>query len=147
MPEQSQQAQGAATTTLEQDPAAAIIGGLDLDHDFDSAYTRAVKEMVKRFSEAGVAPKQWTFDKQRVDDFIAEIDQQLSAQINEILHSKDFQKLVGRLKVWGPRNSGWITCPVFASACRIRNRSHAAWKPLAASKARMIRDTRGRPSR
>lgn len=93
MADQAQQAQGAATTTTELDPAAAIIGGLDLDHDFDSAYTRAVKEMVKRFSEAGVAPKQWTFDKQRVDDFIAEIDQQLSAQINEILHHKEFQRL------------------------------------------------------
>lgn len=93
MPEQSQQSQGAAQTTLEQAPVDAIIKGLDLDHEYDNLYGKALGEMIKRLSEAGIEPKKWTFDKQRVDDFIAEIDQQLSAQVNEVLHNKDFQKL------------------------------------------------------
>ncbi|MEP0841079.1 MAG: type VI secretion system contractile sheath large subunit [Phycisphaerae bacterium] len=93
MPEQSQQTQGAAETTLEEAPVDSIIKGLDLDHEYDNLYGKALSEMIKRLSEAGLEPRQWTFDKQRVDDFIAEIDQQLSAQVNEILHNKDFQKL------------------------------------------------------
>ena len=89
MADQSQQAAGAAavnTTAVD-----ALIDQLDLDKDFQDLYRKGIAGIVQK--AVGMDLDKLVINKQVVDDFIAEIDQQLSAQVNEILHAKEFQKL------------------------------------------------------
>ncbi len=88
MAEQPQARQGQATTTTAVD---ALLDSLDLESEYRSVYQRAVVEVTKRLSGADL--NKVAINKQIVDDFISEIDQQISAQVNEVLHDKEFQKL------------------------------------------------------
>lgn len=89
MAEQPQQAAGAAAadTTAVDD----LIKQLDLDSEFQDLYRKGIAGIVQRAS--GLDLNRLTINKQVVDDFISEIDQQISAQVNEILHHKDFQRM------------------------------------------------------
>lgn len=86
-PQQAAAAAGAADTTAVD----ALIDQLDLDHEYIDLYRKGIAGLVQK--AAGLDLDKVTLNKQVVDDFIAEIDQQLSAQINEILHHEQFQKL------------------------------------------------------
>ncbi|MBN2448147.1 MAG: type VI secretion system contractile sheath large subunit [Phycisphaerae bacterium] len=80
-------AAGAADTT-EVD---ALIDSLDLDHEYMDLYRKGIAGLVQKAS--GLDLDKVVINKQIVDDFISEIDQQISAQVNEILHHEQFQKL------------------------------------------------------
>jgi type VI secretion system protein ImpC len=83
-----QAAAGAAADTTAVD---SLIDQLDLDHEYMDLYRKGLAGLVQK--AAGLDLNKVTINKQVVDDFIAEIDQQLSAQVNEILHNEQFQKL------------------------------------------------------
>jgi len=89
-PQQDQAAAAASTTTVDS-VVDGLFSSLDLDRDYEKLYKDGIREILKR--SAGMDSKHLAVNPQRVDDFIAEIDQQLSAQVNEILHNKDFQKM------------------------------------------------------
>ncbi len=84
------QAQSAAEAS-EASPVDALIDQLDLDHEYRDLYRKGIAGLVQKAS--GIDLDKTPLNKQIVDDFIAEIDQQLSAQVNEILHNAQFQKL------------------------------------------------------
>jgi len=89
MAEQPQAARAAAaadTTAVD-----ALIDQLDLDHEYMDLYRKGIAGLIQKAT--GLDLNKVTINKQVVDDFIGEIDQQISAQVNEILHHKDFQKL------------------------------------------------------
>jgi len=89
MAEQPQAARAAAaadTTAVD-----ALIDQLDLDHEYIDLYRKGIAGLIQKAT--GLDLNKVTINKQVVDDFIGEIDQQISAQVNEILHHKDFQKL------------------------------------------------------
>ncbi len=86
-PLQAQAAGPAADTTAVD----ALIDGLDLDHEYQDLYRRGIAGIVQK--AAGLDTDKLVINKQVVDDFIAEIDQQISAQVNEVLHHEQFQKL------------------------------------------------------
>ena len=90
MADQPQQAQaaGAATETTAVDD---LINNLDLDHEYQDLYRKGIAGIVQK--AAGLDLDKVTINKQVVDDFIAEIDQQISSQVNEILHADQFQKM------------------------------------------------------
>ena len=90
MADQPQQAQAGAA---EADTTAvdALIDGLDLDHEYQDLYRRGIAGIVQK--AAGLDTTKLVINKQVVDDFIAEIDQQISAQVNEVLHNSGFQKM------------------------------------------------------
>ena len=90
MADQPQQAQAGAA---EADTTAvdALIDGLDLDHEYQDLYRKGIAGIVQK--AAGLDTTKLVINKQVVDDFIAEIDQQISAQVNEVLHNSEFQKL------------------------------------------------------
>lgn len=90
MAEQSQQAAAAATTT-ETTALDSLIDQLDLDREYQDIYKQAIKGIVHRAAQQNI--EKFTINPQVIDDFIAEIDQQMSSQINEILHSKPFQAM------------------------------------------------------
>ena len=71
-----------------------------------------VKKGLQHFIAEMLAPSKSTerVDKNLVDVMIAEIDQRLSAQINEILHHKDFQKL----------ESAWRSLKYLVDKCDFR---------------------------
>ncbi|MCX4243007.1 type VI secretion system contractile sheath large subunit [Paraliomyxa miuraensis] len=93
MADEQQQAQGATTTTL---------GGSLLDELLSEAKVTPEQETYA-IARQGVetfitevlssSDKYRKIDKAAVDVMIAEIDERLSAQINEIMHHQDFQKL------------------------------------------------------
>lgn len=87
---QPQQA-GAATQLGDTTAVDALIDNLDLDHEYQDLYRRGIAGIVQK--AAGLDTSKLVINKQVVDDFISEIDQQISAQVNEVLHNKDFQKL------------------------------------------------------
>lgn len=88
MAEQPQQAPaGAAEASL----ADSLMSQLDLDNEYRDLYRRGIDEMLGRLVK--VDPERVQLNKQVVDDFIADIDQQISAQVNEVLHDPQFQKL------------------------------------------------------
>jgi len=80
-----------AATTVETTAVDALIESLDLDAEYKDLYRRGISGIVQR--AAALDMKSLTINPQVVDDFISEIDQQISAQVNEILHHKDFQRL------------------------------------------------------
>ncbi len=84
---QAAAAAGAADTTAVD----TLIDQLDLDHEYIDLYRKGIAGLVQKAT--GLDLSKITFNKQVIDDFIAEIDQQLSAQINEVLHAPAFQKL------------------------------------------------------
>jgi len=88
MAEQPQQAQAAAAGAS---PVDSLIDSWDLDNEYRDLYRKGIAGIVQK--AAGLDLSRLTINKQVVDDFIAEIDQQISAQVNEVLHSAEFQKL------------------------------------------------------
>ena len=90
MAEQPQQeaAQAAAGETAAVD---TLIESWDLDSEYQDLYRKGIAGIVQK--AAGLDLAKLTINKQVVDDFIAEIDQQISAQVNEVLHNKNFRKL------------------------------------------------------
>ncbi len=90
MAEQPQQAQEAAAAG-ETNAVDALLDQLDLDSEYRDLYVSAIGRIVETVAEPQA--DKLTLSKQVVDDFIAEVDQQISAQVNEILHNKQFQKL------------------------------------------------------
>ncbi|NLX23164.1 MAG: type VI secretion system contractile sheath large subunit [Phycisphaerae bacterium] len=91
MADQPQQAQPAGAAAADASAVDALISSLDLDHEYQDLYRKGLAGIVQK--AAGLDLTRVTLNKQVVDDFIAEIDQQISAQVNEILHHKDFQKM------------------------------------------------------
>jgi type VI secretion system protein ImpC len=91
MAEQPQAAAAAAAGAVDTSAVDSLIDQLDLDHEYIDLYRKGIAGLVQKAS--GLDLSKFTFNKQVVDDFIAEIDQQLSSQINEILHAEPFQKL------------------------------------------------------
>ena len=87
-PEQAQAAQAAAADTTAVD---SLIESWDLDSEYRDLYRKGIAGIVQK--AAGLDLEKLTINKQVVDDFIAEIDQQISAQVNEVLHNEEFQKL------------------------------------------------------
>lgn len=90
MAEQPQPAESAATTA-DTSAVDALIDTLDLDHEYQDLYRKGIAGIVQKAADLDV--EKLTINKQVVDDFIAEIDQQISGQVNEILHNDQFQKL------------------------------------------------------
>jgi len=80
------QAQAADTTAVD-----SLIDSWDLDNEYRDLYRKGIAGIVQK--AAGLDLDKVTVNKQVVDDFIAEIDQQISAQVNEILHNETFQQL------------------------------------------------------
>lgn len=89
----AEQPQAAAAPAAATDTSAvdALINSLDLDSEYQDLYRKGIAGIVQRAS--GLDLNKIQINKQVVDDFIAEIDQQISAQVNAVLHNKDFQKL------------------------------------------------------
>lgn len=86
-PQQAAAAAGAVDTTAADD----ILKQWDVDNEYQDVYRKGLAAIVQKAS--GLDLSRVTINKQVVDDFISEIDQQISAQVNEVLHHKDFQKL------------------------------------------------------
>ncbi|HEY3245610.1 MAG TPA: type VI secretion system contractile sheath large subunit [Phycisphaerae bacterium] len=84
---QAAPAAGPADTTAVD----ALIDSLDLDNEYRSLYRKGIAGIVQKASGRDLS--KLAINKQVVDDFIAEIDQQISAQVNEVLHDAEFQKL------------------------------------------------------
>lgn len=91
MAEQPQQAQAAGAAAADTTTVDSLIDSWDLDAEYRDLYRKGIAGIVQKAS--GLDLKKLIINKQVVDDFIAEIDQQLSSQINEILHDKQFQKM------------------------------------------------------
>ncbi len=89
MAEQPQQAQSAGLG--DTSAVDSLIDGLDLDNEYRDLYRKGIAGIVQKAS--GLDVNKITVNKQVVDDFVAEIDQQISAQVNAILHDEQFQKL------------------------------------------------------
>ncbi len=88
MAEQPQaQAAGAGDTSAVD----SLIDGLDLDNEYRDLYRKGIAGIVQKAS--GLDVNKISINKQVIDDFVAEIDQQISAQVNVILHDEQFQKL------------------------------------------------------
>src|SRR5262245_39894514 len=90
MADQAQQAVG-APAAAETTAVDSLIDSLDLDKDYRDLYRKGIAGLVSKAS--GLPLDKLVINKQVVDDFIAEIDQQISSQVNEILHNKEFQQL------------------------------------------------------
>ena len=86
-----QAAAPAAAGAVDTTAVDTLIDSWDLDNEYRDLYRRGIAVIVQK--AGGLDLDHLTINKQVVDDFIAETDQQLSAQINEILHHKDFQAL------------------------------------------------------
>ncbi len=92
MADQPQQAAApAAAAAADTSAVDALIDSLDLDNDYRDVYRKGIAGIVQKAS--GLDLDKLVINKAVVDDFIAEIDGQLSAQINVILHDSQFQKL------------------------------------------------------
>ncbi len=86
-----QQAQEGINVTGDTTAADELIKQLDLDTEYQDLYRKGIAGIVQKAS--GLDLDKLTINKQVVDDFIGEIDQQISAQVNEILHNDEFQKM------------------------------------------------------
>jgi type VI secretion system protein ImpC len=91
MAEQPQAAGAAGAAPADTSTVDALIDQLDLDHAYIDLYRKGIAGLVQK--AAGLDLNKVTLNKQVVDDFISEIDQQISAQVNEVLHNDQFQKL------------------------------------------------------
>ncbi|UCE58232.1 MAG: type VI secretion system contractile sheath large subunit [Phycisphaerales bacterium] len=91
MAEQPQQAQPAAAGEADTSAVDSLIDSWDLDNEYRDLYRKGIAGIVQK--AAGLDAKKLTINKQVLDDFISEIDQQISAQVNEVLHNEQFQKL------------------------------------------------------
>jgi len=89
MAEQPQEA--ASAEAAESSAVDSLIESWDLDSEYQDLYRKGIVGIVQK--AAGLDVNKLTINKQVVDDFIAEIDQQISAQVNEVLHNEQFQKL------------------------------------------------------
>ncbi len=90
MAEQPQQA-AAAAQAGDTSAVDSLIDSWDLDNEYRDLYRKGIAGIVQK--AAGLDLNKITVNKQVVDDFIAEIDQQISAQVNEVLHNDTFQEL------------------------------------------------------
>ncbi len=91
MADAPQQAQAAAAGAADTSAVDELINSLDLDSEYQDLYRKGIAGIVSK--AAGLDLEKLTINKQVVDDFIAEIDQQISSQVNAILHNETFQKL------------------------------------------------------
>ncbi len=91
MAEQPNAAQPAAAGAAETSAVDGLIDSWDLDNEYRDLYRKGIAGIVQK--AAGLDLDKLTINKQVVDDFIAEIDQQVSSQVNEILHADKFQEL------------------------------------------------------
>ena len=91
MADQPQRQAQAAPPAAEATAVDTLMDSWDLDHEYRDLYRKGIVGIVQR--AAGLDLNRFTINKQVVDDFIAEIDQQISAQVNEVLHHKQFQEL------------------------------------------------------
>ena len=91
MAEQPQAAAAGAAAAADTTAVDSLIDQLDLDHEYMDLYRKGIAGLIQKAS--GLDLNRVTINKQVVDDFISEIDQQISAQVNEILHNEQFQKL------------------------------------------------------
>ena len=92
MAEQPQQAEAAgAAAEVDTTAVDSLIDSWDLDSEFRDLYRKGIAGIVQK--AAGLDLEKVTINKQVIDDFISEIDQQISAQVNAVLHDKQFQKL------------------------------------------------------
>jgi type VI secretion system protein ImpC len=91
MADAPQAAAAGAAQTVDTTAVDALIDQLDLDHEYQDLYRKGLAGIVQK--AAGLDLNKFTINKQVVDDFISEIDQQLSSQVNAILHNDQFQKL------------------------------------------------------
>ncbi len=91
MADQPQAAAAAGAAPVDTSTVDSLIDQLDLDHAYIDLYRKGIAGLVQKAS--GLDLNKVTLNKQVVDDFIAEIDQQISAQVNEVLHHEQFQKL------------------------------------------------------
>ncbi len=92
MADAQEQAQAAAEAAeAEASPIDALLTQLDLDREYRDLYVKALQAIIQRVTAADA--DKIVFNKEVLDDFVTEIDQQISAQVNEILHNKDFQKM------------------------------------------------------
>jgi len=91
MAESPQQAQAAGAAAAEGTAVDSLIDSWDLDNEYRDLYRKGIAGIVQKAS--GLDLNKVTINKQVIDDFIAEIDQQISSQVNAVLHHKDFQKL------------------------------------------------------
>ncbi|MCH8147461.1 MAG: type VI secretion system contractile sheath large subunit, partial [Planctomycetes bacterium] len=90
MAEQPQQA-AAGAQAGDTSAVDSLIDSWDLDNEYRDLYRKGIAGIVQK--AAGLDLNKITVNKQVVDDFIAEIDQQISAQVNEVLHNDTFQEL------------------------------------------------------
>jgi type VI secretion system protein ImpC len=94
MAEQPQTQTGAAPAApaaVDTTAVDSLIESLDLDREYQELYRKGIAGIVQKASGLDLA--KLTINKQVVDDFIAEIDQQISGQVNEVLHHPEFQRL------------------------------------------------------
>ena len=91
MAEQPQQAQAAAAGAADTGAVDNLIDSWDLDNEYRDLYRKGIAGIVQKAS--GLNLDKLAINKQVVDDFISEIDQQISAQVNEVLHDSEFQKM------------------------------------------------------
>src|SRR5580704_10817201 len=91
--EQSQAA-GAATTTVEES-ASLLDRIIESTRPQDETEARRAKNYFKQFLDQVVQPGQVISKdvESSIKFWIGEIDKKLSAQLNEVMHHKDFQKL------------------------------------------------------
>lgn len=91
MAQSEQQSQGAGAVSADTTAVDQLIQQLDLDSEYRDLYRKGIAGIVQK--AAGLDVSKLVINKQVVDDFISEIDQQISAQVNEVLHDQQFQKL------------------------------------------------------
>ena len=91
MAEQPQEQAQAAGATEDTSAVDSLIDSWDLDNEYRDLYRKGIAGIVQK--AAGLDLEKISINKQVVDDFISEIDQQISTQVNEVLHSEQFQKL------------------------------------------------------
>ncbi len=89
--------QTASTTTEELSPLDSLLSKVDIDRN-DSAQEERANDLSRAMnllidSVTRTHQKVERVDKALIDTVIAELDSKISAQVNEVLHHEDFQKL------------------------------------------------------
>jgi type VI secretion system protein ImpC len=91
---EQEQATAVATPTTEGSLLEELLSEAKITRDQEDSYSVARQGVEAFIAEiVGHSDKYQKIDKAAVDAMIAEIDQRLSAQINEILHHEGFQQL------------------------------------------------------
>ena len=87
----------ASTTTEELSPLDSLLSKVDIDRN-DSEHEERANDLSRAMnllidSVTRTHQKVERVDKTLIDKVIAELDSKISAQVNEVLHNEDFQKL------------------------------------------------------